>query len=262
MPEDRMLHPRLGLSVKVSSLSDLEYRVWSQMLLCADDFGVLPWSATLLMGHNLALAKRQSGDVGLAMDAVVGIGLFMSFEHQDQRFLCDPKWQSFQHVKYPRKTYYPCPPPDVLAVCDEKTIELFRNFHGMFPKSPSPDTRADLRLTANGIRLTASEAEAGFERFWTAYPRRVGRDAARQKWREAMKRADIQEILDGLDRQLPSLQQRETTFIPHPKTWLSQGRWADEVEEPKGLSRVMGVTGKTKDNAGVIERFVERHAET
>ena len=37
-------------------------------------------------------------------------------------------------------------------------------------------------------------------------------------------------MLEALEKQKLSDQWQEKQFIPHPTTWLSQGRWEDEIE--------------------------------
>lgn len=74
-----------------------------------------------------------------------------------------------------------------------------------------------------------------FEDFWSAYPRKVGKEAARKAWKTARKRAPVEQIAAGLNAaKWPSDRQ----FIPHPATWLNQGRWQDEpadsAPEPAG----------------------------
>ncbi len=74
-----------------------------------------------------------------------------------------------------------------------------------------------------------------FLTFWSAYPRKVGKDTA---WRAWQKRngdlPQIEVILSAIERQKQSDQWREAQgkFIPHPATWINGGRWADEVPEP------------------------------
>jgi hypothetical protein len=72
-----------------------------------------------------------------------------------------------------------------------------------------------------------------FDDFWTYYPRRVGKLAAERAYRTARKRASAQEILDGLT---VAHFARDPQFIPHPATWLNQGRWMDE-DGPKVAKR-------------------------
>lgn len=71
-----------------------------------------------------------------------------------------------------------------------------------------------------------------FEQFWIAYPRKV----AKQKAKEIFKRIDLNEntfnqIMAKLEEYKQSNQWQKDggQFIPHPTTWLNQGRWEDEI---------------------------------
>lgn len=67
-----------------------------------------------------------------------------------------------------------------------------------------------------------------FDQFWEWYPRKVGKEAAKKAWDKARTKTDQQNILDGIERYRldPNLPAKE--FIPHPATWLNEGRWDDE----------------------------------
>jgi hypothetical protein len=79
-------------------------------------------------------------------------------------------------------------------------------------------------------------ARARFERFWSVYPRKEGKDAA---WREWLKRSPADDLLEtmiaAVQRQKASPQWRKDggQFIPQPRTWLHQGRWQDEPQSPE-----------------------------
>lgn len=70
-----------------------------------------------------------------------------------------------------------------------------------------------------------------FDTFWQAYPRKVGKLAALEKYRTARKMATAEEILAGVAR----YKQNKPGYADwcHAKTWLSQGRWLDEYETPR-----------------------------
>lgn len=68
-----------------------------------------------------------------------------------------------------------------------------------------------------------------FSEFWDAYPLKKGKAAAERKYAAICKTPDRHaEIMAGLSAQLSELRSREPRFIPHPTTWLNQGRWEDE----------------------------------
>lgn len=66
-----------------------------------------------------------------------------------------------------------------------------------------------------------------FDAFWQAYPRKVGKHAARKAYGQARKSARADELLQALARQRwPD----DVRYVPHPATWLHGGRWEDDPE--------------------------------
>ena len=70
-----------------------------------------------------------------------------------------------------------------------------------------------------------------FEDFWKAYPKKVGKEAARKAWGKIKKPADtLQAIKQAISWQVESEQwlKESGQFIPNPTTYLNQQRWLDE----------------------------------
>jgi len=74
--------------------------------------------------------------------------------------------------------------------------------------------------------------QADFDAFWERYPRKVGKPKAQAAYRQARKRATVDEILTGLDRHLPAWRRLDRMGngdkIPHPTTWLNRDGWGDD----------------------------------
>ena len=109
MPADRLLHARLGHSAKVSSLSDLEYRVWTTYVLGADDFGVMRADAVAFQAAHDALCSRPAKAIKRCIERLVEVGLVAAFAHQGSHYLYQTDWQDFQRVRYPLRTVHPLP---------------------------------------------------------------------------------------------------------------------------------------------------------
>lgn len=106
-------------------LTDLEYRVWTQYLLSADDFGVMRLVAAKVQADNDALLARPARAVQRCLDRIATTKLWLRFEHQGQPYVCQWDWQRWQKIGYPRGTNNPKPPEDVIAECDPVTQRLF-----------------------------------------------------------------------------------------------------------------------------------------
>ena len=63
------------------------------------------------------------------------------------------------------------------------------------------------------------------ERFWAEYPRKVGRKAALAKLEGVRKSGEVG--FDVLLAAIKSIDAKDEKFIPHPTTWLNQGRYLD-----------------------------------
>lgn len=75
-----------------------------------------------------------------------------------------------------------------------------------------------------------------FNRFWQAYPKRVARLDALKAW------VSLKPTPELVGRMLRALEQQRTQtswlkergqFIPYPASWIRQGRWMDEIDEPR-----------------------------
>jgi hypothetical protein len=83
----------------------------------------------------------------------------------------------------------------------------------------------------------AGDARVRFEDFWEHYPRKVGKSAALQAWKRKVRNGDGQKILEALvwQRSSPDWLKDDGAFIPHPTTYLNQGRWMDSPPDQDPL---------------------------
>lgn len=76
--------------------------------------------------------------------------------------------------------------------------------------------------------------DADFEEFYAAYPRHVGKEAARRAFVKAVKtKAPAADIIEGARRYAAATAAAgtETRYMAHPATWLNAGRWSDDMED-------------------------------
>ena len=71
-----------------------------------------------------------------------------------------------------------------------------------------------------------------FECFWDSYPKKIGKTKAKQVFEKINPNDDL------VDKMIAKVEEYKLTnqwlkdngqFIPHPTTWLNQGRWEDEL---------------------------------
>lgn len=103
------------------------------------------------------------------------------------------------------------------------------NATGMPDAMPNPMPREREEREKN----TPAVADGLFDEFWTRYPRKEGKGAARKAWAKAVKQIDAGELVNITRSYGVRMAGAEKRFIPHPATWLNQERWSDEVDDQK-----------------------------
>src|SRR3954467_12416889 len=89
--------------------------------------------------------------------------------------------------------------------------------------------------------MDRDELEKWFAEFWSAYPRRVGKLAAKKAFDRALNFTTPQAIKEGAERYARERNGQDQQFTKHPTTWLNAGCWDDE-EGANGAFQVQATT--------------------
>ena len=98
--------------------------------------------------------------------------------------------------------------------------------------APPPQKTAGKQYKNNNTsnNNTTRACARGFDRFWAAYPRKVGKGAAERSFERIRPDAAL---LDRMLRAIETQRQSDTWlrgYIPNPATWLNQRRWESAPE--------------------------------
>lgn len=168
-------------------------------------------------------------------------GLILRYERGGMRLIAIPSWEKHQQPHF-KEIPSELPAPDqpearlVLAAQEQEGKGTGREQEG------------------NGTPTRADALREGFDQFWSLYPRKTGKDAAWRIWlRLKPSPAMTTDMLAAIREQQVSPQWVKDggQFIPHPRTWLNQGRWQDE---PVNVPQMKDQTVK---NVEAVRRWAE-----
>lgn len=100
------------------------------------------------------------------------------------------------------------------------------------------DTQVRLELGKSKVNTIAHpKMSDAFDRFWKAYPRKVGKGDARKAFDKV--KVPVDTLIKAVEAQKASAQWKKDggSFIPYPATWLRQCRWEDEIDNAGRSSR-------------------------
>ena len=83
------------------------------------------------------------------------------------------------------------------------------------------------------MRKSEPTGDILFDRFWVAYPKKVGKPKAQTAFRKIRVTEEIlQQMLTAIRQQTKIYswdKPEKWKYIPNPATWLNQRRWEDEM---------------------------------
>jgi hypothetical protein len=103
---------------------------------------------------------------------------------------------------------------------------------GQVSASNADKLRTREELDKRNTPIAPTGADGRFDRFWKAYPSKVGKDAARKAFDKRKPDDGLVDVMvAALGRQSESDRWRRDggQYIPNPSTWLNEGRWQDEI---------------------------------
>ena len=189
---------------------------YRRLMSKVDDHGLYDARPSILRSSlfPLRVDRVREADITRWMAACQKAGVIALYQHDGKPYLqmLDTRWQARSEPKHPIPTENNCKQV-------QTPVYLFGDGDGVVVE--------DVKRSS-----APSGADGLFDEFWKTYPKKAGKDAARKAF---AKRKPSRELLDQM---LASIREQVKTdawrkdggqYIPHPATWLNEGRWQDET---------------------------------
>lgn len=139
-----------------------------------------------------------------------------------------PAWEKHQRNERRAKcSRYPEPPSQTES--SGNTVNL-RWPGSEVPHTSDPGTGEQRNRGTEAAQRGPSDDN--FNAFWSAFPRRIAKEAARKAWAKAVKTTDPSVLIEAAATYATTTKGTDPKFIKHPATWLNGGCWEDETFTP------------------------------
>jgi hypothetical protein len=174
------------------------------------------------------------------------------YQVNDDAYLQIVKWDDHQKIDHPSRSKFPSPPAKK------------RKKSTVVPREASRESREDSCGPRAGPRTKEGTKDQGpdsralrdeFEKqFWPICPRKVGKPVALKAFVKARKTTSLETLVTAMRAYAASRSGEDEQYTAHPKTWLSQGRWGDELTKPNGHDPPAGISA---DRLAAIQQLEE-----
>lgn len=217
--------------------------MWTYLLTYVDDYGRGSAEPDILKGFVFPRRKSVTEkNISDCLTDLACMGLIDLYEVDGESYLCFPTWADHQRIQQKRSKF---PEPD--SGSRKSTVS-----HGESP--PESESNPNTNPNQNPNPNARARGDGAFDRFWTEYPKKVGKGQAQKAFSKVS--VPVETLIDAVQRQKGSVQWQKDggQYIPNPSTWLNQKRWEDDLDS---LNMGGGVThGSAFPNSGpIIEKL-------
>jgi hypothetical protein len=219
---------------------------------------------TLNLSHSSTLELRdyakKSAKVNIPTVQPLNSGQSSHLELWGTRILVHPTVQSEKSHSSFHSSHLELRPPYIQTITLEpplppKGSPIEPTKDQTDPKIEENDSKMD--LLGDPISKKQIHTGDGFDKFWKAYPRKVGRGKSLEAWRIKKLAKWLPAILEDLDKrqELDDEWHSKNPFVPNPTTYLNQRRWEDE-EKVRPKPKRDWETSEER-NARVLKQTIE-----
>ena len=217
---NRIIKESICTSDNIDQLSAFQETVFYRMIVNCDDYGRMDARPKILASKLFPLKDIRVNQMEEALRALTSAELVILYEVDGKPFLQMKTWERHQQIRA-KKSKYPGPDSGK-QVSDSKC-----------PRNP---IQSESESNPNP-KPAGAHARELFTRFWSAYPRHTGKQAAEKAFLRLNPDDDLLGImLMAITAWSKSEQWTKDggQYIPHPATWLNGRRWEDELPKAAG----------------------------
>lgn len=235
----RSTRPHFWRSERIASVSWDARLVLKGLESYCDDNGVGKDDLELILGDLFQrdVIREPSRTVARVSEAISELsraGLVWRYEVDGTRLLFISFWEEIQRIDKAQSGRFPRPDgtlnykDSAIRECSTTPREDSRKVAPVVEEEGSRGVGQE-QTCATELR---GSTPAYFEDFWAVYPRRRDRRKAEKAFAAAVKRADIDAILDGAHRYAVD-PNRVEQFTKYAEGWLNGDGWLDEPLPPR-----------------------------
>lgn len=220
--------PGLTATAKVVAARMLDFYN-TQTGRCCPSYQTLAEGTALKRRAIIYAVQELEAGGWIAVDRVKGGASTGSRRYSTNAFRVD-----FSRVEPTSATVHDDAPSTVhggaLSQDDNSAPDDTTTVHGGAPLRVHGGAPESGKNTGKGNREESPIPPSAFDEWWEAYPRKVGKDAARPVFDRVLKagKASVTDLIAAAERYAAERAEQDPQFTKHPKTWLNGGHWADE----------------------------------